>query len=53
MKFKNHYLKLVTEGRTAGWTSQKQYAPSTFQSWGHTKSYLENSVDQVQMVPEN
>ena len=21
-----------------------------FQSWGHNKSYLENSVDQVQMV---
>ena len=23
-----------------------------FQIWGHTKSYLENSVDQVQMVTE-
>ena len=34
MKFKNNYLKLVTEGRTDGWTSQKQYAPSTFSKLG-------------------
>ena len=52
MKFQNHYLKLVTEGRADG-LAKSNMPLQLFQSWGHTKSYLKNSVDQVQMVSEN
>ena len=33
--------------------AQSNMPHQLFQSWGHNKSYLENSVDQVQMVSEN
>ena len=51
MKFQNCILiNFVTDARTNGRTRRKQYAPSTFQSWGH-KNYQHYIDARYEVLP--